>query len=659
MPLGASRLNFLAKPAEAAAPEAQGYWLTDAIYDNKSFDVSTFTNPNDVRFGDNGTKMYVCGDASDEVRQYTLSVDYDVSSASYASKSVSAGTGAFPSPQGLFFKPDGTKMYVCDTEGVVEEFSLSTAWDVSTASGGTTKSFTAQVTIPRAICMSSDGSKLFIADQIGNEVYQYTMSTPYSITSATYDSKSFDTGFANYGISTNNDGTIITVNGTTNMKRFDLSTANDVTTASEAQSFSGFTTQDNMSGHDFSANGQIMIMCGYDSTDSIYQYNTVEDTTAFEEAYTLSNLTFAPQSYQIPKISYAGDDSSGQPVFFIGTKDTSGNFVCGLIKRLNNGTLSESSVTTLKSADERFAAQGVAGFDTSGNPVGVTVGTYRVAGVIKTDVYCNQIDLDALTLGSTYSSLDALGTSNAGFAYATYLGNGRFGAGMRLSGIRTALATVGTSTVSVGSASTETSHGDGVYQGIYGVTYQNDTDYRWMSANGNANQHGAAWFAGSTFQGFAYSNTLTAGSLVRTEPFEITYDKMVTVARSGTTAQALASDITWPASGSPSLTNGSIHNFSDQANWNGGWCGASNLSTSTLHILHSHSTNGWQIRPLTVSGTTISEGSAYTVTSSTTNWATGDNAVAACFANSTQGDIFCALIDDTTINNPQIYMKTL
>lgn len=245
-------------------------------YASKSFSVSTFSTPNDVRFGDSGNKMYVCGDTADEVRQYNLSTAYDVSTASYANKSVSAGTGTFPSPQGLFFKPDGTKMYVSDAEGVIEEFSLSTAWDVSTASGGTTQSFTSQVTIPRGICMNSDGSKLFIADQIGSEVYQYTLSTPYSITSASYDSKSFDTGFSNYGISINDLGTTITVNGTSNMKRFDLSTANDVSNVTETQSFNGFTTQDFMSGHDFSENGEIMIMSGYDSTDTVYQYNTVE-----------------------------------------------------------------------------------------------------------------------------------------------------------------------------------------------------------------------------------------------------------------------------------------------------------------------------------------------------------------------------------------------
>lgn len=378
-----------------------------------------------------------------------------------------------------------------------------------------------------------------------------------------------------------------------------------------------------------------------------------------EAVYSLTNLTYNVRSYQIPKINYVGDDSSGQPVYFVGTKDSAGNFVCSLIKRNNDDTISESSVTTLRNTEERFEAQGAAGVDTSGNPVGVTVGTYRVAGVIKTDIFCNQIDLDNLTLGTTYSSLNWTAVqSSAGFAYATYVGNGRFAIGYRNTGIRTAIATVNSSTISISSEIQESSYGDGVYQGLYGVTYQADTDYRWMSANGNGNQHGVAWFAGTTAQGSAYSDTLTVG-LSRTEPFEITYGKMITVAGKTGSAQAVASTITWPGSGNPSLTNGSILTFSDAASWVGGFCGASNLVTDTLYVLHNHSSNGWQIRPLTVSGTTISEGSALTVGVTTTNWSTAGEANAACFSNSSQGNIFAALIDDTGSGNPQFYVRDL
>ncbi|GAH99215.1 unnamed protein product, partial [marine sediment metagenome] len=36
-------------------------------------------------------------------------------------------------PYNLFFKPDGTKMYVVDLGAEVFQYTLSTPWDVSTA----------------------------------------------------------------------------------------------------------------------------------------------------------------------------------------------------------------------------------------------------------------------------------------------------------------------------------------------------------------------------------------------------------------------------------------------------------------------------------------------------------------------------------------------
>ncbi|MDG1949528.1 MAG: hypothetical protein P8J32_01740 [bacterium] len=75
----------------------------------------TFTSqdgtPFDVSFKTDGTKMYMLGYDNDTVYQYSLSSAWDVSSASYDSVSFSVN-GQESVPEGLFFKPDGTKMYV-------------------------------------------------------------------------------------------------------------------------------------------------------------------------------------------------------------------------------------------------------------------------------------------------------------------------------------------------------------------------------------------------------------------------------------------------------------------------------------------------------------------------------------------------------------------
>jgi len=88
----------------------------------------------EVFFKPDGTKMFVIGSAYDTVFQYSLGTVWDVSTASYDSKSFDVYSQD-SRPTGVFFKPDGTKMFVIGpVNDKVFQYSLGTAWDVSTAS---------------------------------------------------------------------------------------------------------------------------------------------------------------------------------------------------------------------------------------------------------------------------------------------------------------------------------------------------------------------------------------------------------------------------------------------------------------------------------------------------------------------------------------------
>ena len=184
--------------------------LSTASYDSKSFSVATQdTSPRLVRFSTDGSKMYMGGNTNDRIYQYTLSTDWDVSTASYASKSFQMTEGTFNTLFSGEFKPDGTKMYLLNTNGEhIYQYSLSTAWDVSTASYD---SKTAEVQFAvfdaKGMCIKPDGLKLFVNN--GFAVYQYSLSTAWDISTATYDSVVYnvsaqnedanDVQFGNYG----------------------------------------------------------------------------------------------------------------------------------------------------------------------------------------------------------------------------------------------------------------------------------------------------------------------------------------------------------------------------------------------------------------------------------------------------------------------------
>ena len=72
-----------------------------------TFDLSSQeTNPRDLTFNNDGTKMFIAGVTGDDILEYTLSVGYDLSSTVNYVQSVSVPSN--PSR----FNDDGTKMFV-------------------------------------------------------------------------------------------------------------------------------------------------------------------------------------------------------------------------------------------------------------------------------------------------------------------------------------------------------------------------------------------------------------------------------------------------------------------------------------------------------------------------------------------------------------------
>jgi len=116
--------------------------LSAASYDSVSFSVSGQDgSPFGIAFKENGTKMYVLGLSTDSVYQYTLSTAWDLSTASYDSVSFSV-SGQDGSPLGIAFKEDGTKMYMLGSStGSVYQYSV-------TLTGGTPQSDIAEFVSP-------------------------------------------------------------------------------------------------------------------------------------------------------------------------------------------------------------------------------------------------------------------------------------------------------------------------------------------------------------------------------------------------------------------------------------------------------------------------------------------------------------------------------
>jgi len=161
-------------------------WLiSTASYASKYVDISPEDSlPRGIAFSSDGTKMFMVGSTNNSVFQYTLSTAWDVSSANYASKSCDLSSET-EDPWGVAFNDDGTTMFITEskqaTQGKVFQYTLSSAWDVSTASyAEITKELSSY--FAKGIYFSDDGGEMFTLETLNDKVYQYTLSTEWDVT---------------------------------------------------------------------------------------------------------------------------------------------------------------------------------------------------------------------------------------------------------------------------------------------------------------------------------------------------------------------------------------------------------------------------------------------------------------------------------------------
>ena len=160
-------------------------WDVSTLTFTRSFDVSGQESyPYDVTFSSDGTEMYVVGDNTNAVNQYSLSTAWNIDTASFThSFSVSSQE---TSPEGVTFSPDGTEMYVIGySSKSVNQYSLSTGWDVSTATFIRSFDVSGNDSSPWDVSFSSDGTEMYILGRNSKTVYQYTLNTAWDISSAT------------------------------------------------------------------------------------------------------------------------------------------------------------------------------------------------------------------------------------------------------------------------------------------------------------------------------------------------------------------------------------------------------------------------------------------------------------------------------------------
>ena len=238
-----------------------------------------------------GSRFYIVGSGNDFVYAYNLSTPWDISSATYATESLDVNPPE-SSPFGVFFKPDGSQVYIGGNgTDDVHAFDLSTDWDVSSGSDASDAlDSSPEDTVMAAFFIHPDGDKAYTLGNTNKKVFQYTLSTPYDLSTGTYASKSLDVSVSTNsmsGLFFSDDGTkLFTIDrGAFTVRQYTLSTPWDVSSgsyASKSFSISSETTQP--WGMFFKPDGSRCYVCDR-SSGIIYAYDLSTNWDASTGSY--------------------------------------------------------------------------------------------------------------------------------------------------------------------------------------------------------------------------------------------------------------------------------------------------------------------------------------------------------------------------------------
>jgi hypothetical protein len=165
------------------------------------WDLATRTNRTDVtnlpdanfgsiQFGDNGDRFYITEQGNGSfVEQFDLSTKYDITSASSAGTKDFGQGGQMGQPA---FNSDGTTFYWAERQGSdIYSAPLSTPFDITTA--GSVTQFSANSGDPHGVALSFDGSKMFTRHFSPDIVAEYDFTTPFDLSSLSYQQDNFNT----------------------------------------------------------------------------------------------------------------------------------------------------------------------------------------------------------------------------------------------------------------------------------------------------------------------------------------------------------------------------------------------------------------------------------------------------------------------------------
>ena len=355
--------KFIASIETAGTNNSYGLYqfTTTTPYSTQPADISFDSNfltyneiadadfsPQFIIFNDDGSKGYFGED--NEIFGFSMSTNYDLSTATGTGHtktgipSHSTAPYSYGAMKDLRFNSDGTKMFVSEVSGndcAILEFSLSSAYDVTTRSASPTATFDPTTagngdTTLNAIIFNSDGTKMYALGPGGlggvKLLFEYDLSTGFDLTTISYNNEklnletlagidlatsiAFDDDYYIMTIADGNDGVIQFHWGTAPPS----GASPDMSTASYSTNFDTANETTAPMGLEFNGDGSKLFVID-ESTRKIYRYSTPTAYSIASASYDSVNYDFSGTTTALNGFAFNGDGTS----FYIVGNDQGGS----------------------------------------------------------------------------------------------------------------------------------------------------------------------------------------------------------------------------------------------------------------------------------------------------------------------------------------------
>ena len=318
MAVGAPNENYETTGAGAVyvMKKQINYQVMDMTHLNFTTVNSDNNDTTDMAFNSNGTKLYHTGVNTNRVVEYDLSTAYDVSTKTYNSVNFLPSAGGYNT--GIRWKPDGTKIFVLSHTNngggtaTVHRYDVSTPYDLSTVTATAEQTYDARDYLNRAwgFTFKPDGTKMFISDDNGNDINEFSLSTAWDLTTVSYVTNFSVSSQESQpsGLEFNADGKILYMSGFNNDRiyKYNLSTAYDISTmgySSEYISVSGESSQPG--GIKFQPDGSKLFLACI-SSNGVDTYDT--SGVSYENVSKPTRAALVPNGQTTQGYSYMGWD---------------------------------------------------------------------------------------------------------------------------------------------------------------------------------------------------------------------------------------------------------------------------------------------------------------------------------------------------------------